>query len=51
MAKKTVKKTAKKPAKKPAKKKSGVQRALDNGWNGSSLPGHGSVFRRFFPNL
>lgn len=33
------------------KYKNQTERAIANGWSGSELPGHGSVFRRFYPNL
>ena len=43
------KKTVKKSTKKPAKKKE--VKHFDPSWGGSDLPGGGSVFRRFYPNL
>jgi hypothetical protein len=46
--KKVSKKPKSKALNKPAVKRSKLP---STEWSGSSLPGHGSVFRRFFPNM
>lgn len=53
MKKTEIKKKESKKPKSKALNKPAVRRSKSQltEWSGSPLPGHGSVFRRFFPNM